>query len=176
MKKLVHFILVAGSIAFTTQSFAQEKSRFDEQFKSIDNELTSWDPVRGKWLSNSLRAMSADQPIPDRTFPEDFSPGEMMRLVASSTISNVRVLTDANSQNTNDLLEKERWSRVNNYLSRPDCNLTMGRTYGDPHLKSFDGATYSFQTVGEFVLASLQKTKERVALLVFGITCLQFQF
>ena len=28
----------------------------------------------------------------------------------------------------------------------------MGRTYGDPHLASFDGASYSFQTVGEFIL------------------------
>jgi von Willebrand factor type D domain len=154
MKRLLQLILVVVCLAFTTKSQAQTASRFDEQFKSIDKELTSWDPIRGKWLSKSLQAMSANQPIPDRTFPEDFSPGEMMRMVPSNTMSNIRVLTQANTQNTNDLLEKDRWNRVNNYLYRPDCNLTMGRTYGDPHLKSFDGATYSFQTVGEFVLSS----------------------
>ncbi len=154
MKKALHFILVLVGIGFVNETYAQETSRFDEQFKSIDNELTSWDPVRGKWLSASLRSMATDQPIPDRTFPEDFAPGEMMRLVPTSTVNNIRVISQANGQNTNDILERERWNRINNYLYRPDCKLIMGRTYGDPHLKSFDGASYSFQTVGEFVLTS----------------------
>ncbi len=154
MKKGLHFILTLLCVAFVSQSHAQEPSRFDEQFKSIDNELTSWDPVRGKWLSASLRSMAADQPIPDRTFPEDFAPGEMMKMVPAATLDNIRVISQANGQNTNDILERERWNRVNNYIYRPDCKLIMGRSYGDPHLKSFDGSSYSFQTVGEFVLTS----------------------
>jgi len=32
-------------------------------------------------------------------------------------------------------------------------DLTKGTSYGDPHLITFDGFRYSFQTVGEFVLA-----------------------
>lgn len=154
MKKLLHFVLTLFCLGFVLQSFAQEKSKFDEQFKIIDTELTSWDPVRGKWLSSSLRAMSSNQPIPDRTFPEDYSPGEMMKMVPPSTLSNIRTISQANGQNTTNMLERERWNRVNNYVYRPDCNLVMGRTYGDPHLKSFDGASYSFQTVGEFVLVN----------------------
>lgn len=154
MKKLLHFVLTLFCLGFVSQSCAQETSKFDEQFKTIDTELASWDPVRGKWLSSSLRAMSSNQPIPDRAFPEDYSPGEMMKMVPPSTLSNIRTISQANGQNTTDMLERERWNRVNNYVYRPDCKLVMGRTYGDPHLKSFDGASYSFQTVGEFVLVN----------------------
>ncbi|MDJ1180442.1 VWD domain-containing protein [Roseofilum sp. BLCC_M91] len=32
-------------------------------------------------------------------------------------------------------------------------NLLKGSSYGDPHLVTFDGFRYSFQTVGEFILA-----------------------
>lgn len=154
MKKILHFTLVFFCMGFLWPVLAQETARFDEQFVDIDKELNSWDPVRGRWLGNSLKAMSAGQPIPDRTFPEDFSPGEMMRLVPPSTLANIRVMTQANGQNSMDIQERERWNRMNNYLYRPDCKLVMGRSYGDPHLKSFDGEAYSFQTVGEFVLTS----------------------
>jgi len=140
-----------GSMSFFS---AQENSNFDSEFNAIDQELINWDAVRGKWLGSSLKAMSANQPIPDRTFPEDFSPAEMMRLVPANTMNNVRVISQTQSQNSRDLLARERWSKIYNYTNRPTCKLVMGRTYGDPHLKSFDGATYSFQTVGEFVLTS----------------------
>ncbi|BAY64250.1 hypothetical protein NIES22_43450 [Calothrix brevissima NIES-22] len=42
--------------------------------------------------------------------------------------------------------------------SKPDnqkqkeCELKEGKSYGDPHLITFDGLRYSFQTVGEFIL------------------------
>ena len=32
-------------------------------------------------------------------------------------------------------------------------NVVQGRSYGDPHINTFDGFHYGFQTVGEFILA-----------------------
>ena len=31
-----------------------------------------------------------------------------------------------------------------------------GRSYGDPHIKTYDGTSYSFQTIGEFVVSQSQ--------------------
>ena len=41
----------------------------------------------------------------------------------------------------------------NNPATGNSNDRKQGRSYGDPHLISFDGFRYSFQTVGEFVLA-----------------------
>lgn len=155
MKKSLLYINIAffllGSMSFAD---AQENSSFESEFAPIDAAFSNWDAVRGKWLGSSLKAMSANQPIPDRTFPEDFSPIEMMRMVPASTMNDIRSISQNQSQNSRDLLARDRWSKIYSYTNRPACNLVMGRTYGDPHLKSYDGATYSFQTVGEFVLSN----------------------
>jgi hypothetical protein len=161
-QRLLYFSMAIVLFGNMPMVSAQETSSFDTEFVSIDNELIKWDPVRGKWLGSSLKAMSANEPIPDRTFPEDFSPAEMMRLVPSSTMDNVRTISQNQSQNSRDLLARDRWARIHNYTNRPTCRLVMGRTYGDPHLKSFDGASYSFQTVGEFVLASANNNQFEV--------------
>ncbi|MFA7273258.1 MAG: VWD domain-containing protein [Crocinitomicaceae bacterium] len=153
-QRLLHFSITLCLLGFIPQVSAQETSSFDAQFAQIDNELVKWDPVRGKWLGSSLKAMSVNEPIPDRTFPEDFSPAEMLTLVPQLTVESIRSISQTNSQSSRDLLARERWARINTYANRPTCSLVMGRTYGDPHLKSFDGAVYSFQTVGEFVLAT----------------------
>ena len=36
--------------------------------------------------------------------------------------------------------------------SEPIANPIQGRSYGDPHINTYDGLHYSFQTVGEFIL------------------------
>lgn len=155
MKQIILRIgVVLCFLAFLPEVSAQETPSFDEQFTQINNELLKWDPIRGKWLGSSMKAMSVDEPIPDRTFPEDFSPAEMLQLVPKSTLESIRSVSQTNSQSSRDLLARERWEKIYSYANRPTCSLVMGRTYGDPHLKSFDGAVYSFQTVGEFVLAS----------------------
>ncbi|MBU2018476.1 MAG: VWD domain-containing protein [Bacteroidetes bacterium] len=132
-------------------SIAQSPT-FDAKFSDIENELTEWDAVRGKWLSASLKSMSNQEAIPDRNFPEDFSPNEMLSLVPPNKLQRINEIARQNSTNNRDLLESDRWSRLEQYTSRPSCSPVMARTYGDPHLKSFDGAQYSFQTVGEFIM------------------------
>lgn len=133
-------------------SFAQGDA-FTRDFEGVKNEMMAWDAVRGEWLANSMQAVINNQPIPDRNFPEDYTPSEMFQAMPPATQTAVRQKIATNSQNTtNDEATRNQWTRLNHFATRPSCSPQTGRTYGDPHLKSFDGSTFSFQTVGEFTL------------------------
>jgi hypothetical protein len=125
------------------------QDQFAADFEPVHKELVSWDPVRGEWLSGSLVAMSKHEPIPDRYFPEDLTPGEMLRTLPEGTKINVITATEqAYSRNQ----QSQQWKRIRSTVGRAECSPVSGRSYGDPHLSSFDGVSNSFQTVGEFVL------------------------
>ena len=152
MKKHVTFF---GLFALLTlgSANAQEKANFGTDFQSIRNEMVAWDAVRGEWLAQSMEAMANKKPTPDRNFPEEYTPAEMFSAMPGTTQDKVRSHIQRSST-TSDSASRAQWARLSSFTSRtPDCKPVMGRTYGDPHLKSFDGATYSFQTVGEFTLA-----------------------
>ena len=152
MKKQVTFFGLFALLAFGTAN-AQEKANFGTDFEPIRKEMVAWDAVRGEWLAQSMEAMANKKPTPDRNFPEEYTPAEMFGAMPSATQEKVRSQIQRSSTTT-DSSSRAQWSRLNSFTNRtPDCKPVMGRTYGDPHLKSFDGATYSFQTVGEFTLA-----------------------
>lgn len=139
--------------AFTSASFAQTNT-FDSHFSNVRSELVKWDPIRGEWLAQSMVNMANNKPTPDRNFPEEFTPAEMFNAMPAETQRAVRnEISQGSRTHANDSIENKQWNRVNRFVSRtPSCKAVMGRTYGDPHLSSFDNATYSFQTVGEFTL------------------------
>ena len=152
MKKQVTFFGLFALLALGSAN-AQEKANFGTDFQSIRKEMVAWDAVRGEWLAQSMEAMANKRPTPDRNFPEEYTPAEMFSAMPSTTQDKVRSQIQRSST-TSDSASRAQWSRLNSFTNRtPDCKPVMGRTYGDPHLKSFDGATYSFQTVGEFTLA-----------------------
>jgi hypothetical protein len=80
-------------------------------------------------------------------FPEEATPFEILNLVPS----NVREQIQQDLQ-AEESKQSQEWNRVNVLFRHTTCGRTNGRSYGDPHLRSFDGANYSFQTVGEFLL------------------------
>jgi hypothetical protein len=128
---------------------------FDERFSPIQQDLITWDPVRGSWLSACLYNLSKKEPIPDRTFPEDFTPYEMVKTLPSELRNRINDTVKNNSSRFPE--ETSRWNIMHNMIGRTGCSYISGRTYGDPHLTSFDGANYSFQTVGEFILVKSTK-------------------
>lgn len=139
---------------FSLVTFAQNARSFDSDFQDVRKNLVSWDAVRGEWLASSMEAMADRKPIPDRNFPEEFTPAEMFQAMPAQTQDLVRSqINRSNSNADQDSASRSKWNRINAFTSRTaNCKLVMGRSYGDPHLKSFDGASYSFQTVGEFTL------------------------
>jgi hypothetical protein len=115
-------------------------------------ELKDWDPIRGLWLSESIMAMSTNQVIPDRTFAEELTPYELLSLMPKEKREDLKEYIETNNtgaQATNNSFTTLLLALINNTF----CKTIQGRSYGDPHLKSFDNATYSFQTVGEFELS-----------------------
>lgn len=148
MKK--RYSLVAICVLSTLQLFAQRGTTFEQQYEPVRNELRNWDPVKGEWLSNSFISMSNQEAVPKRSFEENYTPSQMLDLVPTSTLQRLRNIANSHA---NDSVTGQQWNDVSMYLDRPNCKVSSGRSYGDPHLVSMDGARYSFQTVGEFTLA-----------------------
>ena len=147
------YLLIVSCLALLGTAFAQdEENRFSKNYDPVRLELEEWDPIRGPWLSSSLEAMSKQEPIPDRTFPEDITPAQMVAALPEKTRSNVERIAMANTNGNQ--IEQAQWNEVRRVIVRPGagCGVRSARTYGDPHMVTFDGARYSFQTVGEFVL------------------------
>ena len=142
--KLIFGILVGSIMQFNAQT-----SDFNSAYKQVTTELTSWDPIRGEWLSKSILAMAKQEAVPERNFPEDLTPFELVNKLPDAKRSSILKITQDNAPVSN----QREWNAIARIVNRPDCKPVSGRSYGDPHLSSFDGATYSFQTVGEFVLA-----------------------
>ena len=62
--------------------------------------------------------------------------------------------------NNNIVLNEEEiefWSIFKKIINLPTAEVLIGKTYGDPHIKTFDGYRYSFQTVGEYTLCTNKK-------------------
>lgn len=136
-------------LVFEILSFTAQQS-FNDRFSSVQNDLVAWDPVRGSWLASSLLNFSAKESVPDRTFPEDFTPFEMIKILPTDV---KKKIVDTIQSNSNKFPEESnRWNTISDFFRNTNCRYVMGRSYGDPHLSSFDGANYSFQTVGEFIL------------------------
>lgn len=149
MKKTV--LLLIGLAFFFNHSNAQEPSA---AFAPIKEHLERWDDIRGAWLAAAIQALAANKNIPDRTFPEDYTPYEMLSMLPAKERQDLRQMitenqraASATSSNVSD------FSLFSEMLEHTFCSLTYGRSYGDPHLKSYDRASYSFQTVGEFILS-----------------------
>lgn len=150
MKKL--YTLLASTCFFWLSIHAQEQDPLAKDMQNIRKEMMAWDATRGEWLASSMDAMMNKKPTPDRTFPEEYTPAEMFRAMPAETQDKIRGQLNRIKQNA-DSTSRTKINRLTAFTSRgSNCNLVMGRTYGDPHLKSFDGASYSFQTVGEFTL------------------------
>lgn len=156
-----NFTLTLILIAISPLYFFSQ-NKFATDFEPIRKELINWDEVRGEWLATSLESMVYNQAIPSRTFHEDFTPGEMLRMVPSDKRDVLNRQIETNLRNSTENSQANAWKELKTIFAKANCKPVIGRSYGDPHLTSFDGANYSFQTVGEFVLSKSNSGKFEV--------------
>lgn len=163
-------LLFTSSILLTTTfAKAQSSETFDGDYKPIRSTLEAWDPVRGAWLADAMPAVVNQEDVPVRTFPENITPMEMMALVPESTRGEIREIAQ-NNQNSG--VDNTFWSGMNAFVRSASCSELeatsinrrprQARSYGDPHLVTYDGERISFQAVGEFVLTRANNNRFEV--------------
>lgn len=149
MKKTVLFFV--GVCLTVNQFLAQVPSA---AFTPIKERLETWDEIRGAWLAMAIQAIAAKQAVPDRTFPEDFTPFEMISMIPFKERNELRqMMLNMQDPGSSTPAQQTDYDIFSALLQHTFCSLKYGRSFGDPHLKSYDRASYSFQTVGEFILS-----------------------
>lgn len=132
-------------ICFLTLSFGQRNPAYEPIKKS----LMLWDSIRGGWIYEAMQAIHLKQPVPDRTFPEDLTPAELLSLAPQEDREALQTtLLDINQSDAFTSL-------MSTLYNSTVCNTSQGRSYGDPHIATYDNTSYSFQTVGEFILTKV---------------------
>lgn len=152
MKKRYYLLIASVTFVSIFAVLQTDSKKIENENRSIEAELQQWDPVRGIWLAESLEAMKEKKAIPDRMFPEDLTPHQMISLLPNDLRKRVERSLGNGKLKVIDKNRRVESQRTAVPMQTSNCGTMSARTYGDPHLVTYDGARYSFQTVGEFVL------------------------
>ena len=129
------------------------QNNFSTSWPNIESELVKWDSVRGKWIAESVQALAENRDLPQRNFLEDFTPFELLKMVPVTSLDRINVETERVIQGCQ--IVDGKMMLMKSMLQKLNCNVLLGRSYGDPHISTFDKSNYSFQTAGEFTLLNL---------------------
>jgi len=154
----------------TTTTHAQRSDGFEGDYQKVKTTLKDWDPIRGAWLAEALPAMIDQTTVPVRTFPENATPMDVMSLVPAETRGELLEVAEDNRGTGRD---EQFWIQFNNMVQSSGCSeleatsvnrrpVSRARSYGDPHLVTYDGERISFQAVGEFVLTKADDNRFEV--------------
>jgi hypothetical protein len=116
------------------------KRQESDQIKEI---FTNWEATKGEWLYASLDALVMNTEFPKRPEGVVETPFE---LISTMDVARKNRVLEASKA----ALEKERkgskssqggfyWSVWGAYFSRASCQMSQGRSNGDPHIQTFDG-------------------------------------
>jgi hypothetical protein len=118
--------------------------------------MLNGDQFNGEWLYESIAALVMENEAPKRSASNTKTTMELVNELSSTRYS--RIVNAANSELANERrtaspsgsLYWERWLEV---FNRRTCEVARGRSNGDPHMQTFDGERYDFQTAGDYRVA-----------------------
>ncbi|MCR9172925.1 MAG: VWD domain-containing protein [bacterium] len=163
-------LLFTSALFLATTLHAQRSDSFERDYQKVKTTLKSWDPIRGAWLADAMPAVIDRTTVPVRTFPENATPMDVMSLVPAETRNELLEVAEDNSGTGRD---QQFWTQFNNLVQSSACSeleatsinrrpVSRARSYGDPHLVTYDGERISFQAVGEFVLTKADDNRFEV--------------
>ena len=139
------------------------ESQFSKEMKGLNTELMQWDMVRGEWMAQNLVNVAYSKPLTERPFEDEYTVAEFVDFIPDERRRKIQKIIETKVAPSNqNSATYDKWLLMERTFGKVACPARTGRTYGDPHLSTFDGERYSFQTVGEFVLAKSTRTNFEV--------------
>lgn len=141
------FAIVPDSISY--------ERRDSEHIKEI---MTAWDEDEGEWLYESMAAIVMNDDHPVRPTGVNNTTFELLQRMDDGRVDRIERVAETeleNERNTsgseNDNYYWEVWMRL---LRSADCEMSESSSNGDPHMTSYDGEKFDFQTAGDYLLTA----------------------
>ncbi len=111
-----------------------------------------------KTLSTNVVTLAAGLELNELMVDQSGKPLTVAQAVAQlpqrtrDSISNVCTQQIESARAVGDPKEVVFWQNMRRTFNRPKRKICLGKSYGDPHMRTYDGYYYDLQAIGEFVL------------------------
>lgn len=149
------FILPEQILAVASPDSINYERQDSEHIKEI---MTAWDDQEGPWLYESMAAIVMKDTHPIRPAAVSSTTFELIQKMDHGRVERVERVAETQLENERNTSRGDRetyyWEEWLRLLRSADCEMSSSSSNGDPHLKSYDGEKYDFQTAGDYLLTS----------------------
>ena len=132
-------------------------------FERLDSDhikeiMTAWDDEEGPWLYESMAAIVMKESHPIRPATVSNTTFELIQKMDDGRVERVERAAETQLENERNASGDDRdtyyWEEWLRLLRSADCEMSSSSSNGDPHMKSYDGEKFDFQTAGDYLLTS----------------------
>lgn len=148
-------ILPSQLLAVVSPDSIQYDRQDSEHIKEI---MTAWEEDEGPWLYESMAAIVMNDAQPMRPSSVNNTTFELLQKMDDGRVERVERVATTELENERNAANQDQstfyWEEWIRLLRSADCEMSQANSNGDPHLKSFDGERFDFQTAGDYLLTS----------------------
>lgn len=161
MKQAIHILIFtilipfSGLLANGNEGVVPFEKGHSDHIQEI---FEAWDENEGPWLYESMGALIMDEQHPERPMEVNNTTFELLQKMDDNRIERIERIANTELENerngapsNQDRFYWEEWLEL---LRSSNCEMSDSRSSGDPHMTTFDGVKYDFQTAGDYLLTS----------------------
>lgn len=160
MKRALHILILSVLIPFSSlfANDVDKKVPFEKGHSDHIQEIfEAWNENEGPWLYESMGSLIMGEQHPERPIEVNNTTFELLQKMDDNRIERIERIADTeleNERNSSAEQEAYYWEEWLKLLRSAKCDMSDSRSSGDPHMTTFDGEKYDFQTAGDYLLTS----------------------